>query len=247
MKHAVHLLLAAVCLASGLTSCGLEKAATVPEPTRFLASTGTDMSHRIERLPFEHSWRDPKVDLSKYKYIVVRPVTTAYLRTDNWDESRSDFVPDKRTFLRRSRALASYWNKSLDRAFRSPVCIFYKTSDTSRPGTIVLEVVLTGVRFDRVAVKPATTGGPVPASDVPGVFTGLPTCSFEARARDAATGRLLSTASDHRGPAIKVLDPDRPSTAKPNESICDEWSEQLMMSSNIELFPKVRRSWLSLF
>jgi hypothetical protein len=241
------LLVTAACalLPLGLGSCGLETARSGPPPTRFLASTGTDMSRKIKRLPFEHAWRDPAVNLENYRHIVVRPVSTAFLKTENWQDSESAWIPSKRAYQRRCKALAKHFSQSLDRAFSSPVCVFYKTTDTTRPGTLILEVALTEVRFDRKEAQAGTT--PLPASDVPRVFTGLPICAFEARVRDAATGKWISTAADRRGPTIQVLDPNRTTTAKPNEQICDEWSEQLMMSANKELFPTVRRSWFRFF
>lgn len=232
-------------LALGLASCGVRNTTPGPEPTRFLKSTGTDMSQRVDRLPFEHSWRDPKVDITRYKNIVVRPVTTALLDSKKWEESKSSYVPDKRTYARRVNSLARYWTKSLNKAFSSPICVFYKVNDTSMPNTLVLEVALTEARFDPTGAKPADT--PLPTGNVTSVLTGLPYCAFEARVTDASTGALVSTASDKRGPQIKVIDPERKITSKPNESICDEWSRQLMESSNIEIFPKVKRSWFSLF
>jgi hypothetical protein len=232
--------------ALGLGSCGVKPAITRTEPTKFLASTGTDMTQRVQRLPFEHSWRDPKVDITKYKNIVVRPVTTSFLRTANWEDSKSAFIPNKRTYLKRTAALARYWNKSLNKSFSSPVCMFYKTTDSGRSDTLILEIALTEVRFDSAA--PAIDGKPaVPAGTLTSVVTGLPYCAFEARVRDAATGKLVSTAADRRGPEITVIDSDKTSFTRPNEKICDEWSDQLMKSSNIELFPKVHRSWFSLF
>lgn len=237
---------AALFLAIGLSSCGLEKAATGPETTRFLKSTGVKTSERMDRLPFEHSWRNPKTDLSKYKYIVVRPVTTSFLKTDNWEESKGPYVPNKRTFVRRANSLASYWTKSLNKAFSSPVCVFYKTTDTSQPGTLILETALTQVTFDKRDLKHQSATPP--AGNVPGVFTGLPSCAFEARVRDAATGKLVATAADHRGPAIQLLESGQTATKiRPTEQICDEWSQQLMMSTNTELFPTVRRGWFKLF
>ena len=243
MKPSVFTIIPLLCSLL-LCSCGLEKAATGPEPTAFLKSTGTDMSKHIERLPFEHSWRDPKVDITKYKNIVVRPVTTAYLRTDRWEESKSAFVPTKRSYVRRVNSLAGHWNKTLAKAFSSPVCIYYKTSDTSKPDTLILEVALTEVRFNGGSGVPAP---PAAAGVVPPLNSGLPLCAFEARVRDASTGKLISTASDRRSPEIKVLNPEKTISARPNERVCDEWSQQLMEAANIELFPKVKRSWFSLF
>jgi len=214
MKPAsLSLLSISASIALGLSSCALEQAATAPEPTNFLKSTGTDMAQRVDRLPFEHSWFNPKVDLTKYKNIVVRPVTTAYLRREKWEESKSPAIPDKRAYLRRCNALARHWDKSLAKAFSSPLCVYYKTSDTSQPGTLILEVALTEVRFDRPASKHGEAE--IPAGSLASAVAGPPVCAFESRTRDAATGKLVSTAADRRGPEIKVIPSQTHSFAKP--------------------------------
>ena len=238
-----HLSISALTAAS-LCSCGVDSVTSRTEPTKFLKSTGTDVGQRVQRLPFEHSWRDPKVDITKYKNIVVRPVTASFLRPEKWEDSKSAFIPNKRTYLKRCAALTRYWNKSLNKAFSSPVCMFYKTTNSSQANTLILEIALTEVRFDRGL--PAVEGQPaVPAGSLTSVVTGVPVCAFEARVRDAASGKLISTAADRRGPEFTVIDSDKKTFTKPNEKICDEWSDQLMKSSNIELFPKVHRSWFS--
>jgi hypothetical protein len=232
-------------IALSFCSCALEKSGTRPEPTRFLQSTGIDVSHRIDRLPFEHAWRDPSVDLTKYKHIVVRPVTTTYLRTESWENSKSTLIPNKQAYQKRCSSLARYWSKSLDKAFSSPVCMFYKTTDTSKPGTLILEVALTEVTFQQAPTSAANDNGP--ADGVLSAVTGAPLCAFEARTRDAATGKLISTSADRRGPEIRVMSSQKTSLTQLNEAICDEWSQQLMQRSNQELFPTVKRSWFSLF
>lgn len=232
-------------LAIGLTGCGVEKSVNRPEPTKFLQSTNVDISEHSARLPFEHSWRDPKVEMAKYKYIVVRPVTVAFLRSEKWEESKSAMIPTKRAYLKRCNALARYWDRSLAKAFSSPVCMFYKTTNTSQPGTLILEPALTEVRFDRHI---ATVGGDtITPGGIVSAVTGPPDCAFESRTRDAASGRLITTAADRRGPEIKVIPNEKQSFSKPNEAICDEWSRQLMERSNIELFPTVKRSGFSFF
>lgn len=223
----------AILLPLGLGSCGIKTTATGPAPTRFLTSTGTDITQRSQRLPFEHSYRDPAADISKYKYIIVRPVTTAYLRTEKWEESKSSTITSKKAYQKRCTALASYWTKSLDRSFASPLCMFYKTTDTSRPGTIVLEVALTEVRFTN--------------TDTAASVTNPPLCAFESRSRDSITGKLITTASDRRGPGIKVLESKSADASAANKAICDEWSQQMMQRSNIEIYPTVKRSWFSIF
>jgi Protein of unknown function (DUF3313) len=245
MKSATlaHLVVFALTLI-GLCSCGVDSITTGTEPTQFLKSTGTDIAQRVQRLPFEHSWRDPKVDLTKYKNIVVRPVTTSFLRTEKWGESKSTWIPSKRSYLKRCAKLSRHWNKALSKSFSSPLCMFYQLKNPSQPDTLILEIALTEVRFDPT-VPAAGAQASVATGNLTSVVTGIPICAFEARVRDAATGKLISTAADRRGPQFTVIDPEKKSVAKPNERICEEWSDQLMKSSNIELFPKVHRSWFS--
>lgn len=246
MKPAtLTLLTASALLALGLVSCGVEKSVTRVEPTKFLQATGVDPSQKIARLPFEHGWRDPAVDMTKYKYIVVRPVTTAYLRSEQWAESKSPLIRNKRAYQKRCAALASHWNKSLGKAFASPLCMFYKTTDPSRPGTLVLEIALTEVRFSQTVPTAGTTPGPT--EGILSAVTGPPFCAFESRTRDAATGKLVTTAADRRGPAIKIVPAANSTLSTPNEAICDEWSQQLMQRSNQEIYPTVKRNWFSIF
>ena len=101
------------------------------------------------------------------------------------------------------------------------------------------------MRFSKSVPKAGVT--PIPGGDVVSAVTGPPLCAFEARVRDAATGKLVSTASDRRGPEIRINDTETSTLAKPNEAICDEWSQQLMQATNKDLFPTVKRSWFSLF
>lgn len=236
---------ASVVLPLLFASCGLQTPNGAGKPTQFLKNTKTDPSQKIARLPFQHSWKDPALDLSKYKYIVVRPVKLAYLRKDQWHESKSALIPNERAYRRRCAALASYWNKSLNKAFSDPLCTFYKTTDTNRPGTLILEIALTEVRFNQTVPKKGAK--PVPAENLIAAITGGPICGFEAKTRDADTGKTVATARDRRGPEIKVIEQPNTRLAQPNESICDDWSTQLMQSTNKDIYPTVKRKTFGFF
>lgn len=170
--------------------------------------------------------------------IVVRPVTTAYLRKDEWKETSRTSTPTHKANLKQSKELARYFSAALKRAFASPVCGYYLTDSPNQPGTLILEVALTEVISGRPAGDPgamAASGG-----SSPGV-------AFEARVRDAASGKTIATVADRRGSQFKLLG-DKPSSyAKANQEICDEWSLELMRATNKELFPTVSRSWLAPF
>ncbi len=209
-----------------LSSCVLEKIAQPVEPTRFIKSAGTDIKQSSSRLPFQHAWRDPKVDVAKYKNIVIRPVSTAYIKADEWTDSKSQYLPTKRRYLRRCARLAKYWDKSLNKTFSSPVCLFYKVNDTSLPNTLILQTALTEARF---AQNP------------------LASCAFEAKIIDASNGKVIATVSDRRRPSVKAMTAGTKSISTLNETICDEWSEEIFQASNSELFPVVRRGFFGIY
>lgn len=179
------------------------------------------------RLPFEHSWRDPGFDFSKYKNIVIRPVTVKYLQMQNWERSKSAEIPDRKAFEKRSAELARHYTKRLNISFSDPICLFYKISDTSRPDTLILEVALTEAHFPDPTAKPLD----------------IPVCAFEARATDAKTGKLLVTAADRRGPDLHISEGSTHITD--NKEICSIWARQLMEASNKEIFANVRRKLIT--
>ncbi len=197
------------------------------EPTPFLTSTGVDTKEQIPRLPFAHSWRDPNLDVSEYKNIVVRPVTVKHLRTDHWERSKSSEIPDRKAFEKRARELAAHFTKRLNVSFSDPICLFYKTSNASKPDTLVLEVALTEAHFPDPSEK----------------LLDIPVCAFEARVTDGRTGKLLVTAADRRGPDLHIQGEDTHITD--NAEICSIWARQLMEASNREIFTNVRRKLIT--
>lgn len=230
---------------SGLTSCSLNKLATSAEPTGFISSTGVSTSSKIKRVPFDHAWRSPDVQIQDYKHIVVSPVTTAYLRKDQWLESGSTYVPSQEAYVKQCNALAGKFTASLKSEFAKESSGYQLTQTQSKPATLILEVALTEVTFGRPA-------GYVGAMAVPGgsllnAAAASPIVAFEARVRDAASGKIVATAADRRGTRLKLIDFNQLTYQKANEEICGEWSKQLMEATNKKLFPQVKRTWFTPF
>jgi len=237
--------IAATILALGFTSCSLEKVTTSAPPTGFITSTGVDTSSKIKRVPFDHCWRSPEVDVSVYKNIVIRPVTTSYLRKEEWANSTSAYIPNQESYVKRCNELAAHFGKSLREAFSQSVSPFYLTDSTAKPGTLILEVALTEVTFGRPS-------GYVGAMAVPGgglvnSAAASPVCAFEARLRDAGSNKVIATAADRRGTTLKLVDFNQLTYHKANQEICEQWAEQLMEATNKELFPKVKKTLFTPF
>jgi len=155
--------------------------------------------------------------VTDYKYIVIRPVTTKYLKTE--------VAEDTFAYKKKVDDLAAYFTRQLNIAFSDPICIFYKTNRTSRPNTLILEVALTDVNF--------------PNED----HSEIPSCAFEGRVTDATTGKLISTVSDRRGPDLHLSGEGTHLTDP--EEICAIWARQLMEASNKEIFANVRRKLIT--
>jgi hypothetical protein len=231
--------------AFGLGGCAAQRSVTKAEPTAFLRSSGTAGSGNISRLPFERAWRDPSLDPAHYSKIVLRPVTTSYLRTGQWKESASTFITSAEVFKTRVGELARHWDTSLDRAFNAPGNRFPVVGNAAQPGTLVVEIAITEVVFGRPAANAASYA--VAGGGVANAAFFSPSVAFEARVTDGATGKLVATASDRRSTKIKLIALDKFTLTQSNREICDEWSQQIMQAFNKEMFPTVKRTWLGLY
>ena len=237
------LLLAASVIA--LSSCSLQKISTSAERTAFLKSTGVKSTEKLDRLPFDHSWRDSSADFSGYHNILVRPVSTSHLRRSQWKDSFSTFIPTEAAYAKECGALAGRFTSMLKSSFSSGESSYRSVSDTSKAGTLVLEVAITEVTFGRPAGYVGALA--VPGGSIANAAAASPVVAFEARIKDARTGRLLATAADRRGTKLKLIDINQLTYTKANDEICREWSVQLMQAGNEDLFPKVKRSYFSPF
>jgi len=234
-----------VALSVGLASCSFQKVATSARPTAFLTSSGTNSSLKISRLPFQHSWRNPSVDLSQYRHVVLRPVTTAYLRKEQWKDSYSLYVPDSSAYQKHCNELARYFTSSMRRSFSARGSRLALANSAAGAGTLVIEAALTEVTFGRPAGYVGSMA--VPGGSLVNSAAASPVNAFELKVTDAATGRLVATVADRRGTRLKLVDFNQLTYDKANKEICDEWSQQLMQASNKDLFPQVKRTWFSAF
>lgn len=236
---------AALLIPAALSSCATEKLVTNAQPTGFLTSTGTPMGGKNARLPFDRAWKDPHLDAAAYHHIVIRPVTISNLRVEQWQESASAVITTREKYIVQARELAGFWTQSLQKSFNSPENRLRPAAGPGQPGTLILEVALTEITFGHPGTYAASYAVPFGGVAESAMFA--PTVAFEARVRDAATGRIIATAADRRGTRAKIVDFNRLTISRPNREICDEWSVQLMQAFNKELFPKVKRKLFSAF
>lgn len=224
-------------------SCAAQRSITKAEPTAFLRSSGPVNASQMQRLPFERAWKSPTFNLADYSSVLIRPVTTRYLRSENWQESASPFITNERDFQRQSAELARFWDAKLRKAFSDPANRFTLVH-RAQPGTLIIEIALTEVVFGHPVANLASYA--VPGGSAVGVITS-PSVACEARIIDASTQQIVAAASDRRSSKLKLIDVNKLTFTKSNEEICAEWSVQAMQALNKEKFPNVKRTWVSLY
>jgi len=229
----------------GLASCSLQKSTTSAPPTAFLVATGANTSGKIGRLPFDHSWKNEAVNISKYSHIAIRQVSTAYLHKEQWKDSYSADITSSASYVKHCNELASYFSSALKRSFSGPGGRLALTDSSSGPNTLILEVALSEVTFGRPEGYVGAMA--VPGGSIVNAAAASPMVAFEARIKDSATGKVIATISDRRGTRFKIVDFNQLTYTKANEEICGEWSQHLMQAANKELFPKVKRTWFTPF
>jgi len=223
--------------------CAAQRSLSKAEPTAFLRSSGAVNAGQMERLPFERAWKSPGLNLADYSKVLLRPVTTRYLRSGNWQESTSTYIASERDFRQHAADLARVWDANLLKAFADPANRFTLVSQP-QPGTLIIEIALTEVVFGHPAASLASYA--VPGGSVAMAMVS-PSVACEMRIIDASTRKIVAAASDRRSTKIKLVDVNKLSFTKSNEEICAEWSVQAMQALNKEKFPVVKRNWVSLY
>jgi len=223
--------------------CAAQRTLSKAEPTAFLRSSGAVNAGQMERLPFERAWKSPGLNLADYSKVLIRPVTTSYLRSENWQESTSTFIASERDFRQHAAELARVWDATLRKAFADPANRFTLVNQP-RTGTLIIEIALTEVVFGHPAASLASYA--VPGGSVAMAMVS-PSVACEMRLIDASTQKIVAAASDRRSTKIKLVDLNKFSFTKSNEEICTEWSVQVMQALNKEKFPQVKRNWVSLY
>ena len=75
-----------LCLAivsATFVGCATQRRINDAPPTAFLDIQGVDRSSKLEHLPFDYSWVTPDLEPQRYSSVLIAPVSTEFLNTEN--------------------------------------------------------------------------------------------------------------------------------------------------------------------
>jgi hypothetical protein len=217
---------AAIVSALLLASCAAEKRLMEPLPQTFLENA--DLSKQIDRLPFEHAWKDPKVDIDSYKGVYVKPVRTDLLPMDKWINSASPFITSEADYSEEAKKLATY--------FRDQIMSEIEKRSGQRlanleprpgKGVAVMEIALTELEYSHPVAQAGALASPVPGTGVAVSAVSDPYVSFAMRVTDGGSGKLIATAADRKYAPNRILDLNKLTATSTNREICGDWATEI--------------------
>ena len=225
------------------TGCSAARKLEPAPPTEFLNIPGVDRQGTLENLPFDHAWVAEDFNEKQYSKIIVSPVSTAYLTEKNQLESTSVFVPTKEAYDEEVKLLAEFTALAFRKAFSEDPDKRMQVVEEPGPGTLLLEIALTQVIFGHPGAYAGSFASPLPGTGAIAAAITQPTVAFEARLKDAETGRILATAADRRTPAIRIVDFNQLTAVSPCRDIVDTWADLMVDVFKEGRLRKVKAPW----
>jgi hypothetical protein len=179
--------------------------------------------------PLNKFWRRPNVDWKSYNKIYVADVATAYvLKANAWEKGECIMKYDHDLCN-----VANYQRASIIKAFRKDKHHHFEVLDhpTRDPHALILEVALVQIVPSKVTLNLAENT-PFYVGDgitvVRFIIDDKSCAAYEARIRDAATGRILVLAADREDEQLALIDLRGLTWYDDVHGIIDDWSKQFV-------------------
>jgi hypothetical protein len=229
-------ILLTICLLAGLTFAGC-KAGEVPN-TSF--NPHPELMSKDANVPFQRTYWNDKFDPRAYNKIVIAPVNTDYLATENSWESFNLANLDKEKLKKEIADMADYTQKSFIKAFTDDPNHRFTVVDTAGPNALVLETALVQVVPSRTVlgvvgcVSPgiAATVGMAGGAASKSQDVGKGVVAIEGRFRDGRTNEIIGMFADCEHPKSAIIDLKALNWWAPAKAIIDDWSRQLVEAAN---------------
>ncbi len=146
-------------------------------------------------------------------------------------------------YTEKINALADYFDKRLEKSFKSTRKQRLELVESINDTTMVVEIAMTEVVFHRPASYAAAYAIPIPGSSY--AFDSLisPRVAFELKVTDGETGELICTMADRALPPVKPLDLNKFTVSRPLEEVIDIWVREFVRSANQAIREDLRRRW----
>lgn len=224
-------------LSSTLIACAAGSKISGSLPKTFLEDV--NLEHKIERLPFDHSWVVEGVDWSKYTKIYLKPVRFDLLPEDAWKASVSVAIVSKEDYLEKAKEVAAYFSEQIDSEIRATKGPRSTVVEAPEEGALTLEVVLTELEFSKPLATAGSLAVPIPGSGVALASMTDPHITFAARLTDSITKRLLATVGNRKFSPTRIVNFNKLTISSANREICQIEAKALAESLNSDSFSRV--------
>ncbi len=221
-----------------LVSCAFKEGTSPAEPSGFLSEV--DQAAIVEGQPWDHSWeRSP--DYSKYTAIFFEPVRIDFISEEAKEQQIESSSLNEDQYAEKVNALADYFDKRLEKSFKSTRKQRLELVESINDTTMVVEIAMTEVVFHRPASYAAAYAIPIPGSSY--AFDSLisPRVAFELKVTDGETGELICTMADRALPPVKPLDLNKFTVSRPLEEVIDIWVYEFVRSADQVVTEELRR------
>jgi hypothetical protein len=241
LQHVHRLILSALALSSvGLSGCAVKERFAAP-PSTFLEDVS--LEHKMENLPFDHSWVVPDSDERQYDSVYVAPILIDRLPEDAWKRSAEIGVRSKKEYKREARRIADYFHErlvvELTKVKNAKLTVATEPTNSS----LVVTIVLTELELSHPLTRAAALAAPLPGVDMALNTVTDPHVAFSARLTDASSEELIATVADRRYPPFRIIDLNKLFVRSSAREIVSNWSKELALAIQRNRLQTVNKTW----
>ncbi len=216
------LLLVVICVTI-LAGCSTLKA----KPSVGAGFVPVQQMSKMEDLPFNKSWVRDDLDWKNYHTIMVKPVSTQHLLSaTSWQENfRQGRMKED------AHKVARYMEDRFKVAFHNDPKKHFQVVDYPQADTVTLELALTELVPSNVALEVlgyAPYGGGAAVKVLERATGAVSTVAFEARVKEAKTGKTLAMFADREQQKFAPVDLRALTWYGNAERIINEWADQFV-------------------
>jgi hypothetical protein len=191
-----------------------------------------ELQTKVDYLPFQKVWIDPKFNKDKYTQLVVAPVNTQYMQQMDWLHGMSSAVwfGDVQKDI---SELAQYFHDKVVMEFNIDPNHRFQVIDTpprNKKGTLRLELAL--IEIDPSTPVLHAAGWAVVGGGTAAGAVNKRRAAFEARLRDLKTNKIVATFADRNMQDVGPIDLTRLTWYGPAKGIMDHWAKQFVEVAN---------------
>ncbi len=233
------LLLSLLLLCSGCSTMYDWLRANPAPSTTFLEGT-PKQEMQTPDFPFRMMWIDKSVDLSKYRKIIIPPVTTKFLMDYNmWEKMNVESVAGDTN--KAALEISGYMRFCFENAVIYDQTRRFKLVDDPGPDTLKLELALVQLIPSKAELNIAETVVGIfiwPVALLTAFNSGF--TAFEGILRDSQTGKVICTIADREMDEMAIL--NRPGFQYYGNAryFIERWSQQFIDLMNSKDFTKLK-------